>query len=916
MAERTVSVGLQARVTGFVAGMRTAQKSATDFATNLDKHVHKNRAAINDLANTTGLIGAGMVAAAAIAVKSFADFDSAMSNVRAATHASAADMNLLRDAALKAGAETAFSATEAASAIENLAKAGVSTADILAGGLDGALSLAAAGNIEVADAAEIAATAMTQFKLSGDDIPHVADLLAAAAGKAQGEVGDMAMALKQGGLVAAQMGLSIEETTGTLAAFASAGLLGSDAGTSFKTMLLRLANPSAEAASTLAELGIAAYDAQGNFVGMASLAGQLHQALSPLPQAQRDAALATIFGSDAIRSASILYQQGAKGITNWTNKVDDAGFAAETAAIKMDNLRGDIEEFLGSLETALIGAGEGADGPLRSLVQRATEAVNAFSELPAPIQQSVLALVGGGGLVLLGVAGMAKLVVGISDARNSMKDLGITSAHAGRLLKAGLAAGVILGIAQGIDMLADKVQGLDASTSDLGRSFREWNRQGKLSGDLAKLVGEDFNKLADAADLVFDPGLKKRVDDFATSLVFADSEIDNARQRFDALDETLAGLDPELAAKGFDRIRDALVDQGFSVKQINSLFPKYRDAVKTAGEQASETATATADATVWTERYGEVSQDTAAQVEDLEREASELLETLNAVSDINLDLVESQIQFRNGLRDMDDQVKENGKSFRANTRAGDANREMLNGMIRDSKAAADAVFEKTKRDKGAEAAGKAWNGVMARNIGALLKEADRLGLNSRETRKYIANILGIPVKSLTKFTTPGLARALDRARRLDNEADALDNRVVTTVYESVYVTNRSAASRVRGRQILGPAAGGLVADYEPLIPMARGGRVSGPGGPRDDTAGLFALSNGEFVVNSAATKANLPLLKAINSGNKMMGMMAAGWSGGGYGRAPINVENLNVRAYSDRFSTRQVMDDLAMHGVA
>jgi TP901 family phage tail tape measure protein len=132
--------------------------------------------------------------------------------------------------------------------IEALAKAGVSTTDILGGGLTGALSLAAAGNQSVGDAAETAASAMTQFKLSGKDIPHIADLLAAGAGKAQGEVSDLAMALNQTGLVASQTGLSINETTAGLAAFASAGLIGSDAGTSFKTMLLRLTPTSGQGA--------------------------------------------------------------------------------------------------------------------------------------------------------------------------------------------------------------------------------------------------------------------------------------------------------------------------------------------------------------------------------------------------------------------------------------------------------------------------------------------------------------------------------------------------------------------------------------------------------------------------------------------------------------------------------------------
>ena len=141
-----------------------------------------------------------------------------------------------------------------------MAKAGLSARDILAGGLTGALDLAAAGGLGVAEAAGIAATTLQQFQLDGEEATHVADLLAAGAGKAMGDVTDLGTALDQAGLVASQFGLSVDETVGTLSAFASAGMLGSDAGTSMRTMLLRLANPTKEVADLMSSLGISAYD--------------------------------------------------------------------------------------------------------------------------------------------------------------------------------------------------------------------------------------------------------------------------------------------------------------------------------------------------------------------------------------------------------------------------------------------------------------------------------------------------------------------------------------------------------------------------------------------------------------------------------------------------------------------------------
>ncbi|MET0888382.1 MAG: phage tail tape measure protein, partial [Mycetocola sp.] len=185
MAERVVNVKLEVQVANYLAGMEKASK-ATKAAAEEAKKLSEKAQAVELLGKTSLVMGAAVAAGLALAVAKFADFDQAMSEVQASTHESTANMELLRDAAIDAGARTVFSATEAANAIDELAKAGISTADILGGALDGALDLASAGGLGVADAAGIAATALTQFNLAGEDVPHVADLLAAGAGKAMG----------------------------------------------------------------------------------------------------------------------------------------------------------------------------------------------------------------------------------------------------------------------------------------------------------------------------------------------------------------------------------------------------------------------------------------------------------------------------------------------------------------------------------------------------------------------------------------------------------------------------------------------------------------------------------------------------------------------------------------------------------
>src|SRR5690242_7503742 len=289
--EKTVYVKVGAKVDGAIAGLRKVQSSVNDLA---KSDLKKPKKAFDDISNKAALAGGVVALGIGKAISSFADFDQAMSGVAANSGATGAQLDALRDKAIQLGSDTQFSATEAAQGINELAKAGVSSQEILNGGLKGALDLAAAGQIDVAQAAETTASALNQFGQNGSQATHVADLLANAANAAQGGVGDMGMALNQAGVAANAAGLNIDETTTLLALFAKAGMTGSDAGTSLKTMMQRLAAPTEKAAEQLQELGVSAYDAQGNFVGAQSLLGQLSDATKDMSTQARAAAFNVI----------------------------------------------------------------------------------------------------------------------------------------------------------------------------------------------------------------------------------------------------------------------------------------------------------------------------------------------------------------------------------------------------------------------------------------------------------------------------------------------------------------------------------------------------------------------------------------------------------------------------------------------
>lgn len=389
MAEnKNIVIRLMADTASYEAAMTRAGSTAKTVASGME-HTGRKSALI-----ASGMTAAGLAVAAfgVAAVKMAADFDQQMSTVQANTGATSAQMDQLRAAAIEAGASTVYSASDSADAINDLGKAGMSVTDILTGGLSGALNLAASDGMAVGDAAEYMANALSMFHLKGSQASQVADTLAAGAGKAVGNVSDFGEALNNCGAQANSFGMNVQETTGVLALFAQNGTIGAEAGTQLNSMLMKLAAPSAEASNTMRELGISAYDAQGHFVGMANFAGQLQKAEKNLTDEQRNQANATIFGSYAIKAANYLYEAGESGVNKWTKAVSESGYAAEQAAAKNNNLKGDLENLSGSMESLMISVGEGAQGPLRKMVQGLDTLVDAFAGLPSGAQQTLVVM--------------------------------------------------------------------------------------------------------------------------------------------------------------------------------------------------------------------------------------------------------------------------------------------------------------------------------------------------------------------------------------------------------------------------------------------------------------------------------------------------------------------------------------------
>lgn len=340
------------------------------------------------------------------------------------------ELEKLSALAKKAGADTVFSANEAATAMLNLGKAGISTSDIMGGALTATLSLATAGDLDLGTAATVAANAMHTFGLQGKDAGAVADALAGAANASSADVSDLALALSQGGLAAHAAGLSIQETTAVLAAFADAGLKGSDAGTSLKTFLLNLVPSSKSAIEAMNELGLKFTDAAGAMLPINDIAEQLKNKTANLSDAQKTLALQTIFGTDAYRAALVISQQGAAGLAQYEAATNKVGTAGEVADAKMQGWKGTWEQFKGSLETAALSIGEVVIPAITPLVDKVKELADGFTALDpkqaeTAVKLGAIAAAAGPALYLIG-----KIASVAGSAASGISTFGLSMAKA------------------------------------------------------------------------------------------------------------------------------------------------------------------------------------------------------------------------------------------------------------------------------------------------------------------------------------------------------------------------------------------------------------------------------------------------------------------------------------------------------
>ena len=865
MADRSVRVILAAQVAGFVAGMAQAQ-AAVDSTT---AAIAKNNEQADRIASGLASVGAVAALGFGAAVKAFADYDQAMSAVMATGDDARANQEALGAAALEAGQRTVYSAVESAQAIESLMKAGLSAQEVLDGGLNGALDLAAAGSMEVAEAADVMATSLAQFNLQGAQAGHVADLLAAGAGKSVGEVHDLAMALKQSGTVASQFGISVEETVGGLALFAKNAIQGSDAGTSLRQMLLMLAKPTDDAQAMLNKYNIQAYDARGNFVGLAGLADQLQEKLGGLSQEQQNLALKTIFGADAIRTSTVLMREGGDAVRRWTKDVSDQGYATEMAATRLDNLKGDLEQLTGSLETFGVKMGSQADGPMRSFVQGLTALINVAADADPAIQGVAMAALGSVAAVGLLGGGTLKLVTSLGQAREAAQTLGWSLK--GITASAG-AIGVVLTVAaiafgRFAEVQADAQQATDDYTAAIKAD------SGALAENTRQAVANRLEK-SGALKAAQDLGLSLHL---VTDAVLGEGD---AMERVRAVTAPYAEDYRDLSAAAQQRAQ-AASDLEKALGSEATHLQDGEESYRRQAEAARDGADATGNLAASTDLVGVATQNTRKSVDDY-------VASIYGLKSAYLDLLDSTIQFEAALDDTATAIKRNGAGLDDNTEKGRANLSALSALAQKTQEHIGKMLEQGESAKSV--------GIeMDRSRAAFIASAIAAGKSATAAAK-MADDFGMVASSSysAKANQDAAARAFkdaaqkagigaDKARDLWQQLKKIPPKTPATIEVKIKQPNISAElalvqARINKNPLYIPArVSGRV------YGLSTGGWVRGPGTTTSDSI-LAALSDREYVLRAwAVDKIGLSRLDFMNRYGKLPHFAEGGYTGTSYG---------------------------------
>ena len=468
---------------------------------------------------TTVIGGVGVAA-----VKTAADFDSAMSQVAAVSGATGKDFDALRSKAREMGSKTKFSATEAAEAMNYMAMAGWKTEDML-GGIEGVMNLAAASGEDLATTSDIVTDALTAFGLSAKDSGHFADILAAASSNANTNVSMMGETFKYCAPIAGALGFSAEDTAEAIGLMANAGIKSSQAGTALRTIMNNLAGDVKISGKAIGDVTIATTNADGSMRDLSDILADCRSAFGNLTESEKAQAAESLVGKNAMSGFLALMNAGEGDIEKLSSAIDNCDGSAEKMAMTMqDNLAGQLTILKSQLQELAISFGDILMPAIRSIVSKLQGFVDKLNGMDEGTKRTVvtiallvasigpLLIIIGTTISKIGVAmqGFVKLANGVSKLKVAIQG------GTGVLGKLGAALG---GVSAPVLAVVAVIAVLVAAFVHLWRineGFRDaiigtWNRiKDTISGfcqgivDRLNALGFQFTDIVDVLKTVWD----------------------------------------------------------------------------------------------------------------------------------------------------------------------------------------------------------------------------------------------------------------------------------------------------------------------------------------------------------------------------------------------------------------------------
>ncbi|MCY8738957.1 phage tail tape measure protein [Bacillus haynesii] len=507
-------------------------------------------------------VGGAVVAGIGASVKTAADFEAAMSNVKAISGATGQEFEDLKNIASKMGAETKFTAVEAAEGLQYLAMAGFSVKEQV-GSLPAVLNLASASNESLGRSADIVSNIMTGFGIKAEESGHAVDVLVKAMTTANTDLGQLGDAMKYVAPVANGLGYSIEDTAAAVAKMSDAGIQGSMAGTALRATLLHLSNPVGQTAKAVKKYNLELEDANGNLKSLPELIGYISKNLEGMSDAQKTATAAQLVGTEAASGFVTLLGVGEKGLRDYSNALKNAGGTADRVAkTQMDNLKGSFEKFKSALDGLGIKIGNEFLPTFRKIVDEGTKILDFLNKLNPGIITTGLEMAGTAAAIALVAASAVKLGI-------ALKGLFVSMGPAGWVITGlSILGGLLVGVKNSYDAMntvsLEAAETKQKEIESLGKVASEFDKlQSKT-----KLTADEFAHYLDLNDRLkteTDPEVIKRLKDEQAGLKERSGLTNAEFDRFLKLNDDIVKKAPETNA--------AISEQG-------NAFAKNTEAVK------------------------------------------------------------------------------------------------------------------------------------------------------------------------------------------------------------------------------------------------------------------------------------------------------------------------------------------------